>query len=532
MATSKNKSVNRMSPREKMINLMYIVLTAMLALNVSSDVLNGFSQVQDGLTRSNRTITARNQALYAQLQAFNEKNPEKGKVWLDKATQVVGETDKLYNYIDSLKYLIVKTADGEDADVNNIRSRDNTEAASVVMLPPEGSGRPANGKKLRLQIDQYRQFATSFLEDPEKRQNLATALSTQPPKAAGVQLDQKKTWEETMFDNMPCIAAVTLLTKLQNDVRYAEGEVLNQMLTNVDLGDLRVNLVNAFVVPDSRIVMRGTKYSAQIVLAAIDTTQRPVVYVNGSRLGNNTGLYEVGTGKAGKYEYSGWIEVLGRDGSVTKRDFKSSYTVIDPLATISATMMNVLYAGINNPISIAVPGVPQGSISATMTNGTLTKSGEGWIAHPSKVGSECVITVTAEMDGQRTNVGSTTFKVRKLPDPTPFITFKDAEGHPNRYKGGKPGIAKNLLLAAGGLDAAIDDDLLNIDYKVVSFDCNFVDAMGDYHPEASNGSQFTERQKERIRRLQHGKQFYITNVKATGPDGITRSIATIQVIIN
>ena len=101
-----------MSPREKMINLMYIVLTAMLALNVSSDVLNGFSQVQDGLARSNRTITARNQSLYAQLQAFNEKNPEKGKMWLDKGTQVVGETDKLFNFIDSLKLEIVKTADG------------------------------------------------------------------------------------------------------------------------------------------------------------------------------------------------------------------------------------------------------------------------------------------------------------------------------------------------------------------------------------------------------------------------------------
>ena len=123
---------------------------------------------------------------------------------------------------------------------------------------------------------------------------------------------------------MPCIAAVTLLTKLQNDVRYAEGEVLNQMITNIDLGDLRVNLVNAFVVPDSRIVMRGTKYKAQIVLAAIDTTQRPTVYVNGHALANNNGIYEVGTGKAGKYDYSGWIEVLGRDGTVTRRDFKSS----------------------------------------------------------------------------------------------------------------------------------------------------------------------------------------------------------------
>ena len=527
MATSKNKSVNRMSPREKMINLMYIVLTAMLALNVSSDVLNGFSQVQDGLTRSNRTITARNQALYAQLQAFNEKNPEKGKVWLDKATQVVGETDRLYDYIDSLKLQIVRFADGEEGDVTNIVNRDNLDAASVVMLAPQGG----KGKQLRSRIDQYRQFVTSFLEDPDKRANLEAALSTTPPKVAGVSMDQKKTWEETMFDNMPTIAAVTLLTKLQNDVRYAEGEVLNQMITNVDLGDLRVNLVNAFVVPDSRIVMRGTKYSAQIVLAAIDTTQRPVVYINGGRLGNNNGIYEVGTSKAGNYDYSGWIEVVGRDGSITRRDFKSSYTVIDPLATISATMMNVLYAGINNPISIAVPGVPQGSISATMTNGTLTKSGDGWIAHPSKVGAECVISVTAEMDGQRTNVGSTTFRVRKLPDPTPFITYKDANGQTNRYKGGKP-FSKALLMAAPGLDAAIDDEILNIDYKVVSFETVFFDSMGNAMPEMSNGSQFSERQKAKMRSLQHGKRFYISHVKATGPDGITRDISPIEVIVN
>ena len=260
-----------MSPRQKMINLMYIVLTAMLALNVSSDVLNGFSQVEDGLTRSNRTITARNRALYSQLQAFNKENPEKGKVWLDKATEVQGKTDLLYSYIDSLKYEIVKAADGPEANVKNIENQDNLDAASQVMLAPVGG----KGKVLRAKIDTYRNYILSFLDDVQKRKNLEQALSTAPRKVPGA--IAHKAWEETMFENMPTIAAVTLLSKLQNDIRYAEGEVLNQFLTNVDLGDLRVNLVDAFVVPQSRIVMRGTKYSANIVLAAVDTTQRPVV---------------------------------------------------------------------------------------------------------------------------------------------------------------------------------------------------------------------------------------------------------------
>ena len=516
-----------MSPRQKMINLMYIVLTAMLALNVSSDVLNGFSQVEDGLTRSNRTITARNSELLRQIQEFCKKNPTKGKMWLDKGIEVSSTTDSLYNYIDSLKMEIVRVADGPQGDIKNLQNADNLDAASQIMLPPTGN----KGKMLRMKIDRYREFITQFIDDPQKRENLASALSTKPVKTAASGEGSKKSWEETMFENMPTIAAITLLSKLQNDVRYAEGEVLHQLITNIDLGDLRVNLIDAFVVPDSRIVMRGTKYSAHIVLAAVDTTARPSVYVNGHRIANDKGLYEVSTGSAGTYDYSVYIEVLGRDGSVTRRDFKSSYTVIDPLATVSATMMNVFYAGINNPVSIAVPGVPKGSISATMTNGSLTKSGDEWIAHPTQVGAECVITVTAEMDGQRTNVGSTTFRVRKLPDPMPFINYTDAKGNPARYKGGKP-FAKAALLAAKGLDAAIDDDILNIDYHVVSFETVFFDQMGNAMPEISAGSTFSERQKTAIKRLQHGKRFYITKVKATGPDGITRDIAPMEVIIN
>ena len=527
MASAKNQTVGRMSPRQKMINLMYIVLTAMLALNVSSDVLNGFSQVEDGLSRSNRTITARNMALLAQLQEFNNKNPEKGKVWLDKANEVRRTTDELYDYIDSLKLEIVRHADGPEGDVKNIQNKENLDAASEVMLAATGG----QGGALHKRIDAYRNYIVSFIDDSAKRANLEQALSTTPIKtAAGGEISGKK-WEETMFENMPTIAAVTLLTKLQNDIRYAEGEVLNQIITNVDLGDLRVNLVNAFVVPQSRIVMRGTKYSANILMAAVDTTQRPIVYVNGHQLTNDRGLYEVGTSAAGNFDYAGWIEVVGRDGTVTKRDFRSSYTVIDPLATVSATMMNVLYAGINNPISIAVPGVPESSISATMTNGSLTKGAGGWIARPTQVGAECVISVTAEMDGQRTNVGSTTFRVRKLPDPMPFIAYKDDKGNTVRYKGGRP-FPKATIMTARGVDAAIDDDMLNIDYKVLSFETVFFDQMGNAIPEVSAGANFSERQLTAIKRLQRGKRFYISRVKATGPDGIQRDLAPMEVIVN
>lgn len=525
MANAHNQTVGRMSPRQKMINLMYIVLTAMLALNVSSDVLNGFSQVEDGLARSNKTVAERNSQLFEKLKAFNDKNPEKGGAWLKKAEDVRRGTLQLVSYIDSLKHDIVRQADGPEGDVDNIQNLDDLESASVVMLAP-GTGK---GKVLRTKVDTFRKFMCSFIADTTKRGNIERMLSTAPKRQAG-NIDVKQ-WEDAMFENMPVVAAVTLLTKLQNDVLYAEGEVLNQLLTNVDLGDIRVNQVEAFVIPESRLVMQGSRYSANIVLAAVDTTQRPSVYVNGAKLGNDRGLYEIGTGKAGNFEYSGYIEVPHGDGTMSKHTFKSSYTVIEPMATISATMMNVLYAGINNPISIAVPGVPNSAISATMTNGSLSRSGDNWIARPSKVGAEAVVTVTATFEGRSQTVGSMKFRVRKLPDPMPYIAYTDAKGNPERYKGGRP-FPKTLLLQAGGLSAAIDDDMLNVAYKVLSFETVFFDSMGNAIPEVSAGDKFSERQRNSFRRLSRGKRFYISRVRAVGPDGIERTLAPMEVIVN
>ena len=527
MATGKNQSLAKMSPRQKMINLMYIVLTAMLALNVSNDVLNGFSQVEEGLKRSNRTITARNMQIMAQLQAFYNKDPKNGLPLLNSGNEVRNATDSLYYYIDSLKVMIVKAADGPQGNVDNIQNRDNLDAANVVMLDPT----TRRGTDLRMRINRFKNFMAKYLDDPDKLRNLEAALSTEPFK---VKDDiSNKTWEETLFENMPTVAAISLLSKLQNDVRYAEGEVLNHLLTltNTDLSQLKVNWIDAFVIPQSRVVMRGSKYQSQIVLAATDSTQRPTVYVNGARLSNNKGLYEVTTSSSGTFDYSGYIEVVGRDGVVYKRDFKSSYTVIDPIATVSATMMNVFYAGIDNPVSISVPGIGNGTVSASMTNGTLTKSGDGWIARPTQVGAECAISVSVDVDGVRTNVGTTTFKVRKLPDPTAYIAYHDAEGNVARYKGSRP-FPKGTLLNTSGIHAAIDDGLLNIEFSVVSFETIVFDSMGNAIPEVSAGSSFSERQKNSFRRLQRGKRFYISRIRAKGPDGITRDLSPMEVIIN
>lgn len=520
-----SNSYSNLSPRQKMINLMYIVLTAMLALNVSTDVLNGFKQVEDSLARSTDNASAQNRALYGELSAYNQTNPEKSGAWYGKATDVRQRTEQLVSYIDSLKLLIVRQADGKNGDVNDIQRMDDLEAASHVMLSPAAG----EGGHLRESLASYADFVTPMITDSLKRKIINDYLYPRVPKQ---RIGEKKKWEELMFENMPVAAAVTVLTKLQSDLRYAESEILHILRNNIDEGDVRVNRMDAYVIPASKTVMRGGKYSANIVLAAIDTTQAPTIFIGGKQLPQEAnGLYEFVCGKTGVFDFNGYLEVSAGDGSILRHDFKSSYTVIEPTATVSATMMNVLYAGINNPISISVPGIPNNAISATMTNGTLTRSGDGWVARPQSVGKDVTISVNATMEGKTQNVSNMVFRVRQLPDPMPFIAYKDDKGNSQRYRGGRP-FGKGLLMEAPGIEAAIDDGLLNISFRVLSFETVIFDSMGNAIPEVSNGADFSQRQKDALRRLSRGKRFYISRVKAVGPDGIERTLSPIEVIVN
>lgn len=513
------------SPRQKMINLMYLVFIAMLALNVSSEVLDGFELVEESLLRSVKSSTTRNQLLLDELDTYHRIAPDKTEEWFRKAGEVKAKSDSLFNFIGQKKLEIAQRADGKDADPENLEHPDDLNAAFEVMLAPGKTG----AKQLKEGIDTYRSFVSTLLDDSVKRTIIESNLSTTPSKKAR---ENKQTWEESMFWQMPLAAAVTLMTKLQNDIRYAEGEALATLLKNIDVGDFRVNQITAEVIPQTQVVMQGGNYVANIVLSAVDSTQRPKIVVNGNVLPDDAnGVYRGPAGRTGTFPVTGYIEMGRGDGSIMRRDFTTEYFVVEPNATIAPTLMNVLYAGYNNPVRIAVPGVPSQNIRPSMTNGTLTQQGELWIAKPAKVGQESIISVEAKMgDGRWQNMARTSFRVRALPDPLPYLDYTDENGNVRKFKGGK--MAKSRLIAINEVKAAIDDDLLNISYTVLKFETLFFDAMGNIIPEVSDGPRFSERQKDQIRRTARGKMFLIRGVVARGPDGIDRTIPPIEVTVN
>ena len=511
------------SPRQKMINLMYVVLMAMLALNVSTEVLNGFSIVEESLNRTTVNSAKENQVIYDDFEAQMKSNPAKVKAWFDKAQEVRHMSDSLYNFAEELKLAIVREADGKNGDVKNIKGKEDLEAATQVMLAP-GTGK---GTELYKSINSFRERILAMVSDSVQRSVIESNLATQIPANA---MSMGKNWQEYMFEGMPVAAAVTLLSKLQSDIRYAEGEVLHTLVANIDVKDIRVNSLNAFVIPNSQTIVRGDKFSAHIVMAAVDTTQVPEIYIGDRRTNLTGGLYETICNATGDFTLAGHIEMVNGSGERIRRDFSQKYTVVDPSATVSADLMNVLYAGYSNPLSISVPGVPLTKIQATMTGGVLQPVGPGkYIARPSAVGKDVTITVTSTNTGRAQQMGQFTFRVRKLPDPTPYIAMTDEHGNPTRYKGG--GLSKGNLLSADGIGAAIDDGILDIGFKVQGFETVFFDNMGNAVPMVSDGTRFSARQKETFRKLSRNRRFYISRITAVGPDGIQRSLTTSMEVI-
>ena len=486
------------SPRQKMINLMYIVLLAMLALNISTEVLDGFSIVEDSLNRTTGNATQENVALYRDFEMQMKQNPEKVKAWFEKATSVKLMSDSLYDFAQQLKVAIVKKADGKNGDVYNIENKDNLDAASEVMLAPL----TGQGKSLFLRINNYRERILKMVDDPHQKRIIADNLSTSVPRKARL---QGKNWQEYMFENMPVAAAVTLLSKLQSDVRYAEGEVLHTLVSNIDVKDIRVNKLSAYVIPEKTVLYPGERFNANIVMAAVDTTLQPQIFVNGQRVMARNGQYGFTASGVGEHSISGYILMQNRKGDLIRRNFLQKYSVIPApnSATVAADMMNVLYAGYPNPMSVSVPGVPANAVSVSMSGGSMTAKGKGQVR----------------------TLPPFVFHVRKLPDPTAYIALGT-----NRFKGG--GMSKAALMGASGINAAIDDGLLDIPFRVLSFETVFFDNMGNAVPVASAGANFSDRQRETFRALSRNRRFYISHVKAIGPDGITRTLTgALEVIV-
>lgn len=527
------------TPRQKMIGMMYLVLTAMLALNVSSEVLEAFVLVDNGLSRTTQNYRIKNDKMYLELDKAYEVNPVKVKEWKDKADKLKEKALDIYKYVQDLKVEIVKASEGEETpaikgnevESKYIEAKSDLDVAARILIGMEGNGKATVLKK---KIIDFREYVISLI-DPvngsELIQSINGILNTDDPpvKEDGTH----NTWESARFEHIPLISVIPQLTKVQVDILNTEAEVVNYLLGRIGASDFKFNVLSATVIPNSNIVFQGTEFKAEVFLAASDTTQKPKIYLckYDSTLNpkSNTWDYKpvgkieeipvTNTGRGiftrkatsiGKVNWSGLIEMKAPDGTIVRKPFRHSYNVLKPNVVIAPTKMNVLYLGVNNPVEISIPGIPPNRVSASISKGSIRPSGSGkYMVQPGAGKTTCNISVYAKLEnGSRRLMGTKKFRIKKVPPPNPKVI-----GLKGKYA------QKNRLMASLGLIAEMPRDFdFDLKYKVVGF--NLSATIGGFLQEKeSKSSRFTNDQKKIIQKLRPGSQVAITNIKAVGPSG-------------
>ena len=517
------------STRQKMINMMYLVLTAMLALNVASEVLESFRIVDASLTQTLNNIKRKNDQIYSAFDAAYIANPAKVKDWKDKAEQVNKKTSELITKIKDLKEELALASGGiplkeakaeggfvlsssEPFIVNSkgdtvlIKKEDDLNTPSEIMIQQK------KANDLKNSINGYRDFLASFLEEGSTlRENVSKQLDTPDPRVDLSEGGEKKTWESLHFESKPLIAVITLLSKMQIDIENAETNVISTLYSNIDAASFKFNKLEARILANTTYVLQGDKFEAEIFLAAEDTTQEPEIFVGNNKLTlrNKKGIYSVQTSQIGTFKWGGLIKYKNPEGNINSYPFQGEYQVGKPSATISPTKMNVMYVSIANPIKVSAPGVASENLVVTINNGRIEKAGDDYMAYPSKLdatGKSTLITVSAKVGGETRPMGSMEFRVKEVPPPVATISGRN---------GGN--LKKEDLLAEDGVIAELKDFDFDLKFKVTQFDVNI---SGTYVKTFSaKDNKFTSEQKDQFSKLSVGGIIYIDNIMAKGDDG-------------
>lgn len=548
------------TPRQKMIGMMYLFLTAMLALNVSKEILNAFVVVNKGLQQTNVNFTQRNGFTYQSLAFAKGNDPKKVTPYYDAAENVKKLSNELDAYIKDLKIQIIKKADGatdaeaaiREEDMMKFEAKDNRDIPHLFMLGEAGDGSQGEARNLKNKLIDFKKKTLDLLKDPKiilnKKDTVIKKLgelgiNTDDDKNFDPDKPDEKYWETKLFAEIPCAATLTLLTQIQNQVKNAEATLIQTLLGGIGSEEIKFDVVAPRVIPKSNYIIQGDSYEAELFIAAYsstDTTSQVVIgeaydsvkneIINPSQTINfkdGIGKYIVPNAGGGSHTYSALIRVFNATtGVMTSYPVKSGgkygieYNVAPPMAVVSPTKMNVLYIGVDNPIEISVPGFRDDQISANCSGGSLIKSGKGWVARVTKVG-KCNISVSAKDDkGGSKSMGSKEFRVKRVPLPVPTC---------GGQKGGT--IGKGLLSAQAGPAATLENFDFELKYSVVSF--NVSASIGGFTQDApSNGGRFTPQQLDLINKVPKGKKVYIENVKAKGPDGTVSDIGTISFKLN
>ena len=472
------------TPRQKMIQMMYLVYTAMLALNVSAEVVEGFKTVGNAMTKSNENMVTKLDDTYNNFEAALKNNPAKVKEKYDKAQEIKKLSNELVYTIDTVTYSfigeITQKADISIIDPNN---KEKLIKRTINLMNADGSknfdsiaealrvggfswinkldnnhmGTPyfigkAEGKEVtegaayevKKRIIDYKRAVKEKLGSDSAHVSLGLAVEDMHINSEGKPLS----WEQLNFNNTVAGAALVTLTRMKAEVMNAEFDAVNMLYKQIKSNDFSFDKVAVITRPKSSYIMQGGKYELIVNVGAYDSKAKFEATVGGTRFtANDTGavVYSTVCNSTGPKTVTGTVYVKNDNGT-SSYDFKESYYVAEPMAVFELTEMNVVYAGIDNPVRISIPGMAAHNVVVSLADPSQativpdTKAGAGNYILKPKVNKGKIKVNASFKDGNQTRfAGSTEFRARPLPDPKIYLGNVEAgKGIPiNDLKGMK-----------------------------------------------------------------------------------------------
>jgi gliding motility-associated protein GldM len=558
------------TPRQKMIGMMYLVLTALLALNISKEVLNGFVKVENSLISTLNTIASKGEETHATLYAKYLANEEKVKPFYNSAEIVKTDADSLVTFISQLKARCMSTSEGDyqeqelvafskyygkdsngrDTVLNllHIKKKDEYTELTGFMVGSEANT-PKEGEwtalNLKNSIEKFRDDLLNIAVTDVKGnvrtipdnivQSINERFSFENEEVDGEMI----LWEAANFYDVPLAAVMPLMSKMIIDVEDAEAEVLGWLLNGIEAKSLKFSEVKPMVFPQSNYIIKGDTIRANILLAAFDPTRRSEIYIeteqwdgvdssevdyaNLEKLELNDdgdGLFSMASNsmKMGQYSYRGVIRYQGPDGNMQSKDFLTpTFTIAEAALVVSPIKMNVFYRGLDNPVEISVPGVANDKLQVSISSGhKIRRQSDGsYNVTPSSSTSnkKAIISVKGEMpDGSIANLGNAEFRVKRIPDPVPFWAGKRPSDRT---------ISKTQILGFAPLAAKMDNFDFDVKVRVKSFTIR-VSKDGTFKDLSSGNNRITDDMKALLERVRRGNTIYFEDIIVSMPDGTER----------
>lgn len=523
-------------PRQLMINLMYLVLTAMLALNVSAEIINAFFMLDKGIDKNNQIVEASVVGVIASMEE-TAKTKIQYQPLVVKAKEAKNITVGFNTFVTGLRERMVEESGGaytpEEAEAQGhpelagkpIGKKDKDTPQRIFVSGDYGNEKKEpQGQVLAVEIKKLKQAYLDFVgglwdnggikatvfADPSKKEQILAQLASEMTLEADEKYDpanhEGKSWEDFTFGHMPVAAIYPMLRKFQNDARTSEAAVINFLASQMGKMELTYDKFDVFSQSSKPYILLGEKYESEIALGAYSSQADFSVSVGGSRLNvvDGKAKYTASGSSVGEKKYTATISVKNpQTGEVETFKKEFSYEVGQPSVNVAADKMNVFYVGVDNPVTVAAAGITTSNMKVSMSGGTLKSQGKtSYIATVSKPG-EAVITVTDTKNGKKFPF---TFRAKRIPDPIVKLG-KKVDGM----------MGSGEFKAQPGLAAWLENFDFDARCQVQSYTMYYTRKRQDPVELKGTGGRFSGQVASAVKQAKPGDQYAFTDVKARCP---------------